>query len=60
MPRMNKPVIKGNYKVTGDTIVIMIVEQKDEKIQWACSTSISAGAEDPETLKKTMTRSNGH
>ena len=28
MPRMQKPVIEGKYKVTGNTRVILIVEHK--------------------------------
>ena len=58
MIRIHEPVIEGNYKVTGDTRVIPIVEQKYYKIQWACSTSISTGAGEPETLKEAMTRPN--
>ena len=41
MQNMHNPVIKENYKGTGDTIVIPIVEHKDNKIQWSCSMSIS-------------------
>ena len=41
MQNMNDPVMEVNYKVTGDTIVIPIVEHKDDKTQWVCSTLIS-------------------
>ena len=58
--KMHKPVIEGNYKVTGYTKFIPIVEHKDGKIQWVYSTSISAYAGDPETLKEAMTRPNGN
>ena len=37
---MHDPVIEVNYKVTGDTRVIPIVEHADDEIQWAFSTSI--------------------
>ena len=60
MQNMHGPVIEVNYKVTRDTRVIPIVEHKDDKIQWACSTSISMDAGEPETLKEAMTRPNGH
>ena len=32
MSRMHEPVIEGNYKVTGDTRVIPIVESEEEKV----------------------------
>ena len=60
MQKVQDPVIKGNYKVTGDTRVIPIVEHKDDKIQWACSTSSSMDAGETETLKEAMTRLNGN
>ena len=58
--KMHNTVIKGNYKVMGYTRVIPIVEHEDDKIQWACSTSIYTDTGEPETLKAAMTRSNGH
>ena len=57
---MHKPVIKGNYTVTGDTIVIRIVEHKDDKIQWEYNMYISIDTGEPETLKESMTGPNGH
>ena len=60
MQKMHNPVIEVNYKVTGYTRVITIVEQKYDGIQWTCSTSISVEAGEPETLKEAMTRPNGH
>ena len=60
MYNIDKPVIGSNYKVTGDTIVIPILEYKDEKIQWACSTSISTDAGKLDTLKEAITRPNVH
>ena len=60
MQKMQNPVIKGNYKVTGDTRVIPIMDHEDDEIQWACSTSISTGAGELETLKEAMTRPNGN
>ena len=60
MQKMHDLVIEGNYKVTGDTRFITIVEHEDDKIQWACSTSIYTDAGEPETLKEAMTRPNGH
>ena len=30
-----EPIIKINYKVTGDTRVILIVEHEADKTQWA-------------------------
>ena len=60
MQKMYDPGIEGNYKVTGDTIVIPIVDHKDDEIQWACSTSIYKDAGEPETLKEAMTRPNVH
>ena len=44
----------------GDTRVIPIVENEDDEIQWACSTSIYTDAGEPETLKEAMTRPNGN
>ena len=35
LQKMHDPVTEGNYKVTGDTRFIPIVEQEDNKIQWA-------------------------
>ena len=58
--KIHDPVIEGNYRVTGDTGVIPIVEHEDEKIQWACSTSIYTDAGETETLKEAMMRPNGH
>ena len=49
--KTNKLVFEGNYKVTGDTRVITIVEHKDDKIQWTCSMSISTDDGEPGTLK---------
>ena len=60
MPRIIEPVTDGNYKVMRDTIVVLIVEHEDEKIQWECSTSISTDARAPETLKEAMINPNGH
>ena len=57
---MNDPVTEGNYKVTGDTRLIPIVEHEVDEIQWACSTYIYTDSGEPETLKKAMTRPNGH
>ena len=58
--KMHDPIIEGNYKVTGDIGVTPIVEQKDKKIHWARSTSISTDSGEPGTLKESMTRPNGH
>ena len=33
---------------------------ENDKIQWACSTSISTNSGEPETLKEGITRPNGH
>ena len=33
-PRMHEPVIEGNYKLTGDTRVIKIVEHEEDETQW--------------------------
>ena len=52
MQKMHEPVIKGNYKVPGDTIVIPIMEHKDDETQWAYSMSISTDAREPETPRK--------
>ena len=60
MTRMHKPVIAGNYTVTRYTRVIPVVEYKEDKIQWACSTSISMDPVEPNTLKESMTSPNGH
>ena len=57
---MHKQVIKGNYKVTGDTRVIPIVEHEGDEFQWACSMSIFTDSGEPDTHKKAMTRPNGH
>ena len=57
---MHKTVIKGNYKMKEDTIIIPIVEHEDDDIQWACGTSISTDAGELATLKEEMTRPNGH
>ena len=54
-----EPSIEGNYKVTGDTRVITIVKNKNDKIQWACSKSISTDSGETETPKEAMTRPNG-
>ena len=58
MPGMHGPVIEEKYKVTGDTIVILIVEHEEEKIQWVCSMSIYMNTGKTETLKEVMTRPN--
>ena len=58
MQKMHDPVIEGTYKVTGDTGVITTMEHEYDKIQLACSTSISTNAGEPETLKEAMTRQN--
>ena len=60
MEKMHEPVIEDNYKVTGDTREIPIVEHEDDKIQWVCSTSISKDYGYPETLKEATTTPNGH
>ena len=60
MQRIQETVIEENYKVTGDTRVITVVEHEDEQIQWARSTSISMDAEEPETLKEAMMTPNGN
>ena len=60
MHNMHKPVIEGNYNVTGDTRVIPIVEHEDVQIQWECSTSISTYTGEPETIQEAITRINGH
>ena len=57
---MHEPVIEGNYKVTGDTRVILIVKHKEDEIKWMCSIYISTEAGEPETLKESTTRPNGH
>ena len=51
MQRMYKPFTKGNYKATGYTRVITIVEQGDDETQWACSTPISTYSGESETPK---------
>ena len=60
MPRMYEPLIELNYKVTGNTRVILIVEHEDDRIKWVCSTSIYTDYIEPETLNEVMTRPNGH
>ena len=60
MQNIHDPAIEGNYKVTRDTSVTTIIDHEDEKIQWACSTSIYTDDGEPETLKEAMTRPNGH
>ena len=57
---MHKPVIEGNYKVTGDTRVIPMVKHEDDEIQWPCTTYISTDAREPDTFKEATTRPNGH
>ena len=57
---MHEPVIEGNYKVTGDTRVIPIVENEYGKIQWAYSTYIYTNVVEPETPEEEMARPNGH
>ena len=42
----------------GDNRVILNVEHKYDKIQWACSTSISTDNGEPDTLKEAMMRPN--
>ena len=58
--KMHGPAIEGNYKVTGDTRVILIIEHEDDRIQWACSKLISMDSGEPETLKEATTMPNGH
>ena len=41
MHKIHEPFIEVNYNITGDTGVITSLKHKDDKIQWACSTSIS-------------------
>ena len=60
MQKMHNAVIDGNYKVTGDTRVIQIVENEDDEIQWACSMSMYTDSGEPKTLKEAMTRPNGN
>ena len=61
MPIMHEPLIKGKYEVTGETRVILIVmEHEEDEIKWACNTSISTDAGEPETPKEAMTRPNGN
>ena len=60
MTKIHEPVYDGYYKVRGNTRVIMIAEDIDDEIQWACSTSISMDYGYPEILKEVMTRPNGH
>ena len=36
------------------------MEHEYDKIQWACSTSITTDSGQPDTLKEAMTRQNGH
>ena len=45
LQKMHEPVVGDNYKVTVDTRVILIVEHEDDKIHWACITSISTDSE---------------
>ena len=58
--KMHKPFFEENHKVMGYNRVIPIVEHEDDKIQWACSTSIYTDAGEPETLKEAMTIPNVH
>ena len=58
MQKMHDSFIEGNYKVTGDKIVIPILEHKYDEIQWAYSTSIYTDTGEPDTLKEAMTRKN--
>ena len=61
MSNILEPIIKGKYKITGDTEFIpIVVGHKEDEIQWACSTSIYTNAEEPETLKEAMIRPNGN
>ena len=61
MPIMHKPVIKGKYKVTGKTRVVLIVMENEEyEMHWVCNTSIYMDAGETETLKESITRSNGY
>ena len=60
MQNLHEPVIEDNYKVMVYTRVIPIAEHEDDKIQWACNMSISTDSGEPETIKKAMTRQNGH
>ena len=52
MQKMHDPVIEGNNKVTGDTIVIPIVEHKDDEIQ----SRYRGGLED---IQETAVRGSG-
>ena len=57
---MHKTVIKGKYKVNRDDRVILIVEHKEDGIQWACSKYIFTESGESESLKEVMTISNGN
>ena len=60
MPRTHTPVIKGKYKVNGETrVILIVVEHEEDEIWWACSTFISKLAGEPKTLKEVMKNSNG-
>ena len=59
MPRMHKPVIKGKYKVTRyKRVVLIVMEYKEDEIQWACNTSIYMDTGEPNILKEAMTSPN--
>ena len=60
IPRMDKPIIKVNYKVTVYTGVIPVMKHEYDKIQWYCNTYISTDSGQQETLKEAMTRPNRH
>ena len=61
MPRMNDPVIEGKYKVTRYTRVIpIVVEHEEDKTQWAQNKSIYTDSGEPDTLKESTIRPNGH
>ena len=61
MPKLHNPVIKGEYKVTRYTrVVLIVVEHEEDEIQWVCNMSISTDVGEPETLKEAITRPNGY
>ena len=49
--KVHKLVIEGKYKVMGETIVVLIVEHKYDKISWVLSMSSSLDSGEFETLK---------
>ena len=55
MLKINEPIIRGKYKVTRDTRVIIIaVENEENEIYWACNTPISTDAGEIDTLKEVI------